>query len=64
MAIGDSASDLTMAAEVGTMWMVANGARSPVVPPLLDSLRGQGRDVRVASGDVGLGWAEAIRASL
>ncbi|HEX6755190.1 MAG TPA: HAD hydrolase family protein [Mycobacteriales bacterium] len=64
VAIGDSASDLTMAAEVGTMWMVANGARSPVVPPLLDSLRGQGRDVRVASGDVGLGWAEAIRASL
>jgi hypothetical protein len=53
-----------MAGEVGTMWMVANGARSPVVPPLVDSLRAAGQDVRVASGDVGLGWAEAIRASL
>jgi phosphoglycolate phosphatase-like HAD superfamily hydrolase len=64
VAIGDSASDLTMAPEVGTMWVVANGARSPAMPPLLAELRAAGHDVRVAAGEVGLGWAEAVRVSL
>lgn len=64
VAVGDSASDLTMASEVGTMFVVSNGARSPAVQPLVGELRSAGHDVRVTTGEVGLGWAEAIHACL
>lgn len=64
VAIGDSVSDLTMAPSVGTMFVVANGVHSPAVPPALASLRAEGHDVRVTAGEVGLGWAEAVRIAL
>lgn len=64
VAVGDSASDLTMAAEVGRTWLVANGAAAPHMPPLLAAARAAGHDVRVAAGAVGLGWAEAVRDAL
>lgn len=64
VAIGDSASDLAMAPEVGTMFVVSNGTHSPAVPPLLEELRAAGHDVRVTAGEVGLGWAEAVHACL
>lgn len=64
VAVGDSASDLTMAPHVGRMWVVANGAAAPHMPPLLAGVRSEGHDVRVAAGEVGLGWAEAARDAL
>lgn len=75
VAVGDSASDLGMAAHVGQLWVVANGAGSlglrasdssaqPHIPPLLAALRSEGHDVRVAGREVGLGWTEAVRAAL
>jgi hypothetical protein len=64
VAVGDSASDLTMARYVGRLWVVANGAAAPHMPPLLAGARAAGQDVRVAAGAVGLGWAEAVRDAL
>jgi hypothetical protein len=74
VAVGDSASDLTMAAHVGRMWLVANGAEalglrargsSPDMHmPPLEAARSAGQDVVVAAAEVGLGWAEAVRATL
>jgi hypothetical protein len=64
VAVGDSASDLTMAPHVGRMWVVANGAAAPHMPPLLAGARAAGHDVRVAAQAVGLGWAEAVRSAL
>ena len=64
VAVGDSASDLTMAAEVGRTWLVANGATAPHMGPLLAGARAASVDVRVAAGAVGLGWAEAVRDAL
>ena len=60
VAIGDSAEDLGMAASVGRMWLVANGAAAPHMPALIAAARAAGRDVRVAGGPLGLGWAEAV----
>jgi len=64
VAIGDSASDLGMAAHTGRMWVVANGAAAPHMPPLLAAARAAGRDVRVTAEPVGLGWAEAVLTAL
>ena len=64
VAVGDSASDLTMAPHVSRLWVVANGAAAPHMPPLLAGARAAGQDVRVAAGAVGLGWAEAVRHTL
>jgi hypothetical protein len=64
VAVGDSASDLGMAAAVGRMWVTANGAAAPHMPPLLAAARAAGRDVRVTAEPVGVGWAEAVLASL
>ena len=64
VAVGDSASDLTMAPHVGQLWVVANGAAAAHMPALLAQARSAGHDVRVAAGEVGLGWAEAVRAAL
>jgi hydroxymethylpyrimidine pyrophosphatase-like HAD family hydrolase len=55
VAIGDSTSDLEMAAHVGRFFLVANGAEH-VAQPLPPN-------VTVTKGTQGLGWAEAIRAS-
>lgn len=64
VAVGDSASDLGMAPYVGRTWVVANGAAAPHMPPLLAAARSAGHDVRVAAGEVGVGWAEAVRDAL
>lgn len=64
VAVGDSASDLGMAAYVGRTWVVANGATAPHMPPLLAAQRSAGHDVRVTAGEVGAGWAEAVRDAL
>jgi hydroxymethylpyrimidine pyrophosphatase-like HAD family hydrolase len=64
VAVGDSASDLGMAAHVGRMWVTANGAAAPHMPPLLAAARDAGADVRVTAEPVGVGWAEAVLASL
>jgi hypothetical protein len=55
IAIGDSTSDLSMAPHVGRFFLVANGAAhlGPDLPP----------NVTVTSGEVGLGWTEAVRAA-
>jgi hypothetical protein len=64
VAVGDSASDLGMAAHVDRMWLVANGAAAAHMPPLVTAARSAGHDVRVAVGEVGLGWVEAVRDAL
>jgi hypothetical protein len=64
VAVGDSASDLGMAPYVGTMWVTANGAANPHMPPLLAAARASGQDVRVTTEPVGVGWAEAVLAAL
>jgi hydroxymethylpyrimidine pyrophosphatase-like HAD family hydrolase len=64
VAVGDSASDLTIAPYVDRTWLVANGAAAPHMAPLLAGVRAAGHDVRVTAGAVGLGWAEAVRAAV
>ena len=64
VAVGDSASDLGMAEHVGRMWVTANGAAPAHMPPLLAAARDAGADVRVTAEPVGVGWAEAVLASL
>jgi hypothetical protein len=64
VAVGDSASDLGMAPYVGTMWVTANGAGNPHMPPLLAAARAAGQDVRVTAEPVGVGWAEAVLTAL
>jgi hydroxymethylpyrimidine pyrophosphatase-like HAD family hydrolase len=57
VAIGDSASDLSMARHVGSFSMVANGARHPHVAEKIASHP----NVRVEDGSYGIGWAQAVR---
>jgi hypothetical protein len=64
VAVGDSASDLGMAPYVGRVWVTANGAANPHMPPLLAAARAAGQDVRVAAEPVGAGWAEAVLTEL
>jgi hypothetical protein len=64
VAVGDSASDLGMAAAVGRMWVTANGAAAAHMPPLLAAARAAGQDVRVTADPVGVGWAEAVLKAL
>jgi hypothetical protein len=56
IAIGDSESDLDMAAHVGWFWLTANGARHAPGP-----LPG---NVSVTAEPLGLGWAQAVRSVL
>lgn len=60
VAIGDSASDLTMADHLGRMHVVANGMRHPHVPALVQTYR----NVVVEDGSLGAGWASAVRAAV
>lgn len=54
VAVGDSRSDLTMAAHVGRFFLVANGAEHLTdLPP----------NATVTAGPLGAGWAEAVRAA-
>lgn len=57
IAVGDSASDLDMAPQVGRMWLTANGARQAHLTPLL----ARHPNVRVADAAVGHGWVQAVR---
>jgi hypothetical protein len=60
IAIGDSASDLAMAAHVGRFHLVANGARSVPVRS-----RAQAMDnVVIEHGALGAGWTSAVRSAL
>ncbi len=56
IAIGDSTSDLTMAPHVGRFFLVANGVEhvGPDLPP----------NVTVTGGELGRGWAEAVRTAV
>jgi phosphoglycolate phosphatase-like HAD superfamily hydrolase len=60
IAIGDSASDLTMARYVGQMHLVANAMRHPDIPTLVAAYD----NVVVEEHAVTLGWASAIRAAV
>ena len=64
VAVGDSASDLLMAAAVGRMWVTANGMAAPRMPGLVAAARDAGQDVRVTASPLGVGWAEAVSAAL
>lgn len=57
LAIGDSASDLAMAPEVGAFSLVENGARAPHMRELIT----RHANVRVESGSHGAGWSAAVR---
>jgi hydroxymethylpyrimidine pyrophosphatase-like HAD family hydrolase len=60
LAIGDSASDLEMAPQVGQFSLVENGAR----PPHMAELVGAHPNVRVEQGSHGAGWSAAVRRAL
>jgi 3-deoxy-D-manno-octulosonate 8-phosphate phosphatase KdsC-like HAD superfamily phosphatase len=60
VAIGDSASDLEMATQVGRFSLVSNGAR----PPHMADLVAQHENVRVEQGSHGAGWTDAVRQAL
>ena len=60
IAIGDSASDLAMAPHVRRFFLTANGLRSPAAAGGMAALR----NVTVCAGEVGHGWAEAVRWAL
>jgi hydroxymethylpyrimidine pyrophosphatase-like HAD family hydrolase len=60
VAIGDSASDLDMAAAVGRLWVTANGAAVEGMAELLAAVP----NATVTERPVGEGWAQAVRASL
>ncbi|MGI8680736.1 MAG: HAD family hydrolase [Mycobacteriales bacterium] len=60
LAIGDSASDLDMAAHVRTLWLTANGARHGDMRELVRVRE----NVRVADAAVGLGWTQAVRSAV
>jgi hypothetical protein len=60
VAIGDSVSDLEMAASVGRLWITANGAAAEGMAELMTGVP----NVSVTAAPMGEGWAQAIRASL
>ena len=60
VAIGDSVSDLEMAPAVGRLWITGNGADVDGMSERLARLP----NASVAGSAMGMGWAEAIRASL
>ena len=60
VAIGDSASDLTMAPYVDRLWLTANGARHEHMSELLAAHD----NVVICEEAVGLGWAHAVRDAL
>jgi hydroxymethylpyrimidine pyrophosphatase-like HAD family hydrolase len=60
IAIGDSASDLAMAPHVRRFFLTANGMGSPAAAAGAASLP----NVTVCAGEVGRGWAEAVRWAL
>jgi hydroxymethylpyrimidine pyrophosphatase-like HAD family hydrolase len=60
VAIGDSISDLEMAPAVSRLWITANGAAAEGMADLLAAVP----NAEVTDGVLGVGWAQAVRASL
>lgn len=60
LAVGDSASDLSMAPYVGRLWLTANSGQDP----RMASLVAAHPNVRVADEAVGIGWVQAVRDAL
>lgn len=60
VAVGDSLSDLTMAAHVGRMHLTANGLRHAGLAAAATAYD----NVAVTAAPVGLGWVQAVRAAL
>ncbi len=60
VAIGDSISDLDMAAAVGRLWITANGAGVDGMAARIAAVP----NATVADAPMGHGWAQAVRASL
>lgn len=60
IAIGDSASDLTMAGHVGRMFVPSNALRHPE----METLVGVHANAVVTDDAVGLGWVQAVRWAL
>jgi phosphoglycolate phosphatase len=60
IAIGDSASDLAMAAHVGRFHLVENGARTPAVRAAAEAAG----NVVIEDGSLGAGWASAVKAAI
>ena len=60
VAVGDSVSDLEMAAAVGRLFITANGAAVPGMAERIAVLD----NVSVTGSPMGEGWAQAVRASL
>lgn len=60
VAIGDSASDLSMASHVGRMHLVGNAMRHPHIPALVTGYD----NVVVEEGTLGAGWATAVRTAV
>ena len=60
IAIGDSASDLAMAAHVSRFHLMANGARSAPVRAAAQDLA----NAVIETGTLGAGWASAVRSAL
>ena len=60
VAIGDSVSDLEMAPAVSRLWITANGAAVPGMAERVSAVP----NVRVTDEPMGVGWAQAVLASL
>ncbi len=60
VAVGDSASDLDMAPAVGRLWITANGAGVDGMAALMADVP----NLTVTDEAMGVGWAQAVRASL
>jgi hydroxymethylpyrimidine pyrophosphatase-like HAD family hydrolase len=60
VAVGDSVSDLDMAAAVGRLWVTANGAAVHGMAELLSAVP----NAVVTDAPMGEGWAQAVLASL
>lgn len=60
VAVGDSVSDLEMAAAVGRLWVTANGAAVPGMAERLAAVP----NAAVTDAPMGEGWAQAVLASL
>jgi hydroxymethylpyrimidine pyrophosphatase-like HAD family hydrolase len=60
IAIGDSISDLGMAPYVRELWLVGNGPRNSTLTKAAVAVP----NIRFAQGDLGAGWADAVRSAL
>jgi hydroxymethylpyrimidine pyrophosphatase-like HAD family hydrolase len=66
IAVGDSSSDLEMAATVGRMHLVGNALRHPDIATLLEDRANANTmaNVVVEPGTLGAGWTTAVTAAI